>query len=206
VVLERVGHSFAGTVALRGLGGVFAGGPLHLLTGPNGSGKSTLLRIIGTTLRPSGGCVRFVPHLDFASIRAELGWVSHDCLVYPDLTGEENVRLAAGWHGLAGREAWGRASERFGLGQFSRRTVRAMSRGQRQRVALARALVHHPSLVLMDEPSTGLDEDGLRTLREVIGQELAAGALVLVVTHQIEAFAGFPCRRWHLDRGRWQDP
>jgi ABC-type multidrug transport system ATPase subunit len=203
VVLERVGCVFGSTVALRGLSGEFVPGPIHMIVGSNGSGKSTLLRAVGTTLRPTTGQVLYQPALTLAQVRAEVGWLSHECLVYPDLTGRDNVLLAARLYGLEARPAWERVRERFALGRFADRPVRTNSRGQRQRIAMARALVHDPSLVLLDEPSTGLDEEGLGTLRRVLSEEIGAGKLVLMVTHDPQTFTGLPSRLWRIDRGRW---
>lgn len=204
--MERVGCVFGSTVALRGLSGEFDPGVIHVIVGSNGSGKSTLLRAVGTTLRPTTGQVLYRPALSLVQVRGEVGWLSHEGLVYPDLSGRENVLLAARLYGLDGRTAWDRVRERFALGRFSERAVRTNSRGQRQRVAMARALVHDPSLVLLDEPSTGLDEEGMRTLRRVLSEEVTGGKVVLMVTHDPQAFSDLPCRLWRIDRGRWVEP
>ena len=205
VVLDRVGCVFGSTVALRGLSGEFEPGPVHIIVGANGSGKSTLLRAVGTTLRPTTGRVLYQPALTLAQVRAEVGWLSHECLVYPDLTGRDNVLLAARLYGLPAVPAWERVKDRFSLGRFADRPVRTNSRGQRQRIAMARALVHDPSLVLLDEPSTGLDEEGVGTLKRVLAEEIAAHKVVLMVTHDPQTFAGLPSRLWRIDRGRWVD-
>jgi heme exporter protein A len=91
--------------------------------------------------------------------------------------------------------------ERFQLGAFAERPFRTYSRGQRQRVALARALLHRPKLLLLDEPTTGLDAGGVTRLRQVIEEEAARGATVLVVTHDL-GFAEIGSTRLVLERGR----
>ena len=202
-MLDRVGCVFGTTVALRGLSGEFSAGPVHVVVGPNGSGKSTLLRAVGTTLQPTTGQVLFEPALGLTEVRSEVGWLSHEGLVYPDLTGRENVLLAARLYGLHAEDAWTYVAERFELGRFADRPVRTNSRGQRQRIAMARALVHDPSLVLLDEPSTGLDEDGMATLKRVLAEEVSAGKLILMVTHDPHAFAELPCKVWRIERGKW---
>jgi heme exporter protein A len=156
---------------------------------------------MSTLLEPSFGRVSYegVPR---ERVREFLGLVSHESLVYPDLTAEENLRLGAGLHGL-GSEAVDVASVRFGLRRLLSRCVRTMSRGQRQRVALARALVHVPSLLLLDEPTTGLDEDGLASLLRVVGEEVSAGRVVAIVTHDPDQFSSVPARLWRLSRGQW---
>lgn len=202
VRLSRVGRTFSSTVALRGVSAEFDPGCAHLVVGANGSGKTTLLRIVATMLSPSFGQV----HYEGAGrdgVRSTLGWVSHEGLVYPDLSGEENLRLAAALHGLDVRSSVDEMVERFALGSYVRRAVRTLSRGQRQRVALARALVHGPSLVLLDEPSTGLDEAGMRVLHAAVEREIDKGHVVLVVTHEPRHFDGLKARTWRLVRGRW---
>jgi heme exporter protein A len=202
VELLRVGRVFGGTVALRGVNARFEKGNLHLIVGANGSGKTTLLRIVSTMLQPSFGQVTY-EGVSPSDVRSNLGLVSHDALVYPDLTGEENLRLAAGLHGVDEEASLQTARLRFGLGAFARRPVRTMSRGQRQRVALARGLMHNPTLVLLDEPSTGLDADGVEALQSVVQEQVSAGHVVLLVTHDASLFATVQHRVWRLARGQW---
>ena len=173
-----------------------------MVLGPNGSGKSTLLSIVGTLTQPSSGKVS---HGSLGrtrdQVRTSLGWVGHDSLCYGDLTGRENIELAARLHGIAAEEAFEAARSRFELGSFAERPFRTYSRGQRQRVALARALVHAPLLLLLDEPTTGLDAASVVRLREVVRAEALRGAVVVVVTHD-EGFAADGDVRLVLDRGR----
>lgn len=203
VRLVGVGYHFGSAVVLRGLYGEMSSGRLHVIVGANGSGKTTLLRVMALLLRPSFGQVAYQPSLDADAFRRTLGWVSHDSLAYPDLSGEQNLRLAASLHGLDAGVAVSEMADRFRLGPFMRRPVRTMSRGQRQRVALARSLVHCPSLLLLDEPSTGLDQEGLDVLVAFVAEELAAGRLVVVVTHDPDLFSTLSPRLWRLDRGKW---
>jgi ABC-type multidrug transport system ATPase subunit len=189
--------------ALVGVTAEFVAGRVSMVVGPNGSGKSTLLSILGTLTRPTSGKVS---HGSLGrtreQVRTILGWVGHDSLCYADLTGRENIELAARLHGLAPHPAFESARERFELGAFAERPFRTYSRGQRQRVALARALVHSPRLLLLDEPTTGLDTKSIEALRVVLRAEAAGGAVVVVITHD-EGFASAAGDvRVALDRGR----
>ncbi|WP_236644283.1 ABC transporter ATP-binding protein [Sorangium cellulosum] len=178
-------------------------GRLTLIEGANGSGKSTLLGILGTVIRPTSGDVSYEPLGDDTGlVRGTIGWLSHESLAYPDLSGRQNIELAASFHGLDAQEAWRRAEERFELGSFAVRPLRTCSRGQRQRIALARALVHQPSLVLLDEPTTGLDRSGVARLLTVVEAEVARGAAVVVVSHEPEVFRQRAAARVVLERGR----
>jgi heme exporter protein A len=174
-----------------------------VLTGPNGSGKSTLLSVIGTLARPTAGRVN---HGDLGSsrreVRATLGWVGHESLCYPDLTGRQNIELAARLHGCSPSEAFTLAAARFDLGPFANRPFRTYSRGQRQRVALGRALVHSPRLLLLDEPTTGLDAAATERLGQVLRDEAARGATVVLSTHDGAFASAVATAVVALDRGR----
>jgi heme exporter protein A len=175
--------------ALRGVSAQFVGGKVSVVLGANGSGKSTLLAIVGTLAAATSGKVSHgTLGKTREAVRRDLGWVGHDALCYADLTGRENIELAARLHGVPVDAAFETARERFMLAAFAERPFRTYSRGQRQRVALARALVHNPLLLLLDEPTTGLDKGGVAVLEDVLRAESKRGAVVIVVTHD-EGFA-----------------
>ena len=203
VELDNVSKTFGAVRALVGVTLRFVPGRTSLVLGANGSGKSTLLAIVGTLARPTAGRVNHgALGRDRATVRRTLGWVGHESLCYPDLTGRENIELVARLHGLDPALAFGRARERFGLEAFAERPVRTYSRGQRQRIALARALVHSPRLLLLDEPTTGLDRLSTERLVSVIREESRADRVVMVVTHD-PAFADLlGGDRIEMERGR----
>jgi ABC-type multidrug transport system ATPase subunit len=203
VVASGLIKRFGSSVALRGVDITLDAGLVTVIEGPNGSGKTTLLGILGTMVRPTAGKVLYEPlGEDVTAVRAELGWVSHDTLSYGDLSGKQNIELAAELHGLDVPSTWVRVQERFELGAFAGRPLRTNSRGQRQRVALARALAHGPSLLLLDEPTTGLDRTGIALLLRVVEEEASEGCVVGVVSHEPELFRKLETRRVCLERGR----
>jgi heme exporter protein A len=185
IVVDRVSRLFGATAALRNVSVTFESNTLTFVQGPNGAGKSTLLAILATVIRPTSGRVTYEPlgsSLDLA--RPQIGWVGHDSHCYRDLTGKENVELAAQLYGLqdpkgTSLEAAGRVAARA----FWDKPLAALSRGQRQRVALARALVHRPSVLLLDEPLTGLDRSAIEQFDIVLGEERDRGTIVIVVNH-----------------------
>ncbi len=176
--------TFGPVRALAGVSAVFRGGRVSVVRGANGSGKSTLLGIVGTLSRPTSGAIDHgALGKSRAEVRARLGWLGHESLCYAELSGRENIELAARLYGCDAADTFARASARFDLAGFAERPLRTYSRGQRQRVALARALVHAPRLLLLDEPTTGLDAASAERLTRVVREEASGGAIVVVVTH-----------------------
>lgn len=157
-------------------------------------------------VRPTAGDVRVegMPLLGNPDLRRSIGLISHQTLLYDDLTAAENLRFAAGLYGLAGAAAVARtALEQVGLADRADDPVRSLSRGMVQRVAIARALLHSPSILLLDEPFTGLDTASADRVRTVLAGQRAAGATIVVVTHN-------PTEAWDLAshigvmvRGSW---
>jgi heme exporter protein A len=203
VELRNVTKTYGPVRAVVGLSCRFEGGAVSVIVGPNGSGKSTLLAIVGTLVRATSGSV---DHGELgrsrASVRGTLGWLGHESLCYPDLTGRENIELTARLHGVPPESAFEQAAARFELGAFAERALRTYSRGQRQRVALARALVHAPRLLLLDEPTTGLDSAGVGRLKSVVSEEARRGVVVVVVTHDAGFADALDGRVLTLERGR----
>lgn len=202
IELSRVTRLFGSTCALRSVSATFSAGSITFLLGPNGAGKSTLLNIIGTVLRPTSGVVRYPPagH-DIAALRAQMGWLAHESRCYRELTGKQNVQFAAELHGIDPQSAWTRVAELVGIGRFGERKVATLSRGQKQRIALARALVHQPSVLLLDEPWSGLDAASSQRLEQVLIRERDKGTLIVVVTHGTEVVERLGGKALHLKRG-----
>jgi heme exporter protein A len=203
VELRNVTKTYGPVRALVGVSCRFEAGVVSVVRGANGSGKSTLLSLVGTLTRASSGTV---DHGELGrsrpAIRCTLGWLGHESLCYPDLTGRQNIELAARLQGRDASQAFRQAVDRFELDVFVERPVRTYSRGQRQRVALARALVHQPRLLLLDEPTTGLDKAGADRVRGVVAEEAGRGAVVIVVSHDgpfVDAVGGHVVT---LERGR----
>lgn len=179
--------TYGATRALAGVDVTLRSGAVTVIEGPNGAGKSTLLGILTLQVRPSRGTLRFGDVDALASpdaLRARIGVLSHASFCYPDLSGVENLALAGRLHGVADVAARvTKLRDRFEIGAFGERPLRTFSRGQTQRIALARALVNEPRVLLLDEPSTGLDAHATELLIEVVKAERARGALVGLVTH-----------------------
>ena len=180
--------SFGGRTAVAGVDISLGAGECFALFGPNGAGKTTLLRLLAGLLKPTSGSAR-VTGVDVrrdASARAGIGLMSHHSMLYAPLTVLENVEFSARLQGLA--DARGAAMTALATMQVRDRVdarVRDLSRGLQQRVSIARAIVHGPSVVLLDEPYTGLDDVGAQALTELLRAMLARGSTLLLVTHNI---------------------
>jgi len=163
------------------------------LLGANGAGKTTVLGLLLGLHRPDAGTVRVLggdPWSSGPDVRARIGYAPEYDALPPDVAAADVVRHIAELHGLPRREATGRASDTLwevGLGEERFRPVGTMSTGQRQRVKLAQAIVHDPDLVLLDEPTNGLDpaqREGMLELIRHVGHEL--GMDVILSSHLLE--------------------
>ncbi len=162
---------------LRGLDLDVERGEFVLVTGPNGSGKTTLLRLVSGLAAPTGGT------LEVDVERADLGYLGHEPLVYRELSALENLRLYARLYRVAdGAERVGMVLERFGLWDARNERAGTYSRGMLQRLALCRALLHEPTLLLLDEPFSGLDAAGVELLEREL-DERRGRSTFLVATH-----------------------
>jgi heme exporter protein A len=208
IEVERVGKRFGDHRALVGVDLKLAAGSVCALLGPNGAGKTTLLGILSTLVRASTGTIRYLdgaaPRPIDDKLRRDIGLLAHSSLCYGELTAVENLTFFAALYGVADAEARAAALlDEVGLDARARtRVVRTYSRGMVQRLALARALLARPSLLLLDEPFTGLDRGGALALGTRLGQAKADGAIVLCVTHDLEAIAGVTDHVVVLNRGK----
>ncbi|HEY0195379.1 MAG TPA: ABC transporter ATP-binding protein, partial [Kofleriaceae bacterium] len=194
VEIIKVGKRYGSERALASVSLELKARSMCALLGHNGAGKTTLLGILSTLVRPTAGTVAYRAGgaaVHGAEVRREIGMLAHASLCYGELSARENLALIAGLYGVDdSRAAIDAMLDRVGLdGKARDRAARTYSRGMVQRLALARALLTRPSLLLLDEPFTGLDRGGALALGEQLGQLRDAGAIVVVVTHDLEAIA-----------------
>ena len=207
VHINKVAKRYASERALAGVTLELKAGSMCALLGHNGAGKTTLLGIVSTLVRPTGGAIEYRvagKALEGAAVRREIGLLAHASLCYGELSAIENLELFAGLYGVDGSPTAIEAMlDRVGLDRRARdRAARTYSRGMLQRLALARALLPKPSLILLDEPFTGLDRGGALALGEQLGGLTKDGAIVVVVTHDLEAIAGRTDHVAILQRGK----
>ncbi|HEU0003911.1 MAG TPA: heme ABC exporter ATP-binding protein CcmA [Ktedonobacteraceae bacterium] len=175
---------------LRGVNLAIEQGQRMALLGANGAGKTTLLRILAGLAEPDGGQV-YIDGLDVVhdaqQVRRLVGFVAHQPYLYDNLTALENLLFFGRMYAVKQRKE--RATmllERVGLLKRAHERVSVLSRGQAQRLALARALLHSPRLLVLDEPDTGLDEEGIALLEAILNEHAQDGGTLLFTTHQFE--------------------
>ncbi|WP_354055574.1 ABC transporter ATP-binding protein [Dietzia sp. 2505] len=185
--------TFGTTRALDGLDLEVARGEVHGFLGPNGAGKSTTMRVLLGLLRADGGTVRLLggdPWTDAVELHRRLAYVPGDVELWPTLTGGEAIDLLARLRGPLDRRRRDALCERFDLDPTKK--ARTYSKGNRQKVALISALTSEVDLLLLDEPTAGLDPLMEVVFQEAIGEVKAAGRTVLLSSHilaQVEALA-----------------
>jgi ABC-type multidrug transport system ATPase subunit len=177
---------------LRGVTLDVADDDFLLVTGPNGSGKTTLLRLCAGLAAPTRG------ELEVAVERGRVGYLAHEPLVYRELTALENLDLYGRLYRVPERrERIGMLLERFGLWDARHGRAGSYSRGMLQRLALCRVLLHEPSLLLLDEPDSGLDDEGMQLLDRELTERAHRVAFV-VATHEPERLEQFASARLAL--------
>ena len=163
-------------------------GEAFALLGPNGAGKTTLIRIVATLLRQDSGEVRVLGYdvrEEPQEVRRRIGVVSHNPFLYEELTARENLEFYARAYGVAES----RVDEMLKMVNLLEREddlVSTFSRGMKQRLSIARALLHSPEVLLLDEPTTGLDLKGRRDFYNLLGELLAEGTTLLMTTHHLD--------------------
>lgn len=205
ITAENLSRSFGSRTAVDGVSFTLGRGEVLSLFGPNGAGKTTLLRLIGGLIRPTGGSARIedTPLPGGPAIRRRVGLVSHHTLLYDALTPRENVEFVARLYGVRDyRESAETALGRMQILDRADTPVRSLSRGMRQRVSVARAIVHNPSVILADEPYTGLDVGGASALTSLLRDLTTAGACLVIVTHHLDEGLALATRAAVMHRGR----
>ena len=215
IEVSGLSKHFGAATALGGVDFSLAAGEFLTIFGPNGAGKTTMMRIVATLARPSSGSVRIFGQ-DVgrapAAIRRRIGLVTHRSLLDGSLSAFQNVAFFARMFGVDNAED--RAREilvEMGLEHRMDDPVQTYSRGMEQRCAIARALVHHPDILLLDEPFSGLDPDAVARLQNLVarpdggngaGRPDGAPRTVILTSHDLTHGADLASRVAILARGR----
>jgi heme ABC exporter ATP-binding subunit CcmA len=204
VAIEDVWKYYGDYPALQSITFNVERGKCLALLGRNGAGKTTLLRILAGLSRCSRGRITILDHdaRDEAA-RRQLSVLGHGIGVYDELTAMENLILFARLYSLKDpRKVAAEWLERTGLSRVRDGKVREFSRGMRQRLAVARAFLHRPSLMILDEPFTALDDRAIKVLQDLMRSVLAEGATIIMSTHQLREALELATDVALINRGR----
>jgi len=188
IEVSNLTKRYAGRTAVSDISFSVARGEIVGLLGPNGAGKSTTMRILSCSMPATSGTVRvagFDVFHDSVEVRRRIGFMAENNPLYPEMRVREYLKFRARLKGLGWRRSRERVAtvmEQCGLTDVDRRIIGQLSKGYRQRVGLADALVHEPELIILDEPTIGLDPHQIRSVRKLI-KSLAEKHTVLISTH-----------------------
>ncbi|OUP06133.1 ABC transporter ATP-binding protein [Collinsella sp. An2] len=187
VVLSKVSKTIKGKRVLDNVSVSFPKGGISGVRGHNGSGKTMMLRAIAGLIRIDSGSIRIFGE-EYARgdvFPSSIGFLIEPLRLWDDLSGLQNLKLLASIRGNADEPAIRGALERVGLDPGDRRQVRSYSLGMHQRLCIAQAIMERPELILLDEPTNALDDDGKRLIRDLIVEEKDRGATIIVVSHDL---------------------
>jgi ABC-2 type transport system ATP-binding protein len=188
--VESLMKRFGATTAVADVSLEIQAGACFGLLGPNGAGKSTLIRSIVGRVRPDSGTVSIFGHaVGSAAARADMGWVPQELALYPLLTCRENLQAFGRYQGMSGRKlddaiAW--CLEWASLADRAKSPVKALSGGMKRRLNMAAGLIHRPRLILLDEPTVGVDPQSRNRIFEMVEVLHAEGATIIYTTHYME--------------------
>jgi len=203
IELSGVSKSFGPIHAVRDVSFSLGEGEIVALVGHNGAGKTTLIKLMLGLIRPTAGTVRVLgedPATGAAAVRTRLGYLPENVSFNPALTGTETLAFYSALK-RAGRGQVGGLLERVGLAGAADRRVRTYSKGMRQRLGLAQALIGQPRVLLLDEPTTGLDPASRRDFYSFLDELRAAGATILLSSHALSELEGRADRVIIVGRG-----
>jgi len=190
VEVRDVHKRFGAVRALAGVSLAVEEGEFFGLLGPNGAGKTTLISALAGLAQPDSGCLAVMGHdvaRDFRAARRALGIVPQEIVFDPFFTVRETLEFQSGYFGLRSNGAWiDELLERLALAPKARANMRSLSGGMKRRVMVAQALVHRPAVIVLDEPTAGVDVELRQTLWSFIRDLNAAGHTVVLTTHYLE--------------------
>lgn len=201
-----VSKSYGAFEALRDVSLAIPHGEFFGLLGPNGAGKTSLISIVAGLARASAGRVAVMGHdvgLDYRAARRALGVVPQELVFDPFFSVRETLRITSGYYGIACNERWiDEILERLGLADKADANMRALSGGMKRRVLVAQALVHRPPVIVLDEPTAGVDVELRQTLWRFVGELNRDGHTIVLTTHYLEEAQQLCTRIGMLKTGR----
>jgi ABC-2 type transport system ATP-binding protein len=208
IKLERVSKVYGAKTAVANLDLDIRPGELFAFLGPNGAGKTTTIKMMCGLLFPTSGRVLIGGHdmqRDGDRARQIISYVPDQPYLYEKLTGREFLQFIADMYGLPaehGRQRIAEVIRQFGLGPFVDELTERYSHGMRQRTVFAAALVHEPKVLIVDEPTVGLDPHSVRQLKDLLRRQADAGATVFLSSHSLDVVEELADRMAIINHGR----
>lgn len=204
---EHVSKTIKNAQILKDINLELSGGTVYGFTGRNGSGKTMLFRALSGLMRLTEGTVTLDGKTlgkDF-SVLPSLGIVLENVGLFANMTGKENLKYLAGLTGRVGDKEITHALERVGLDPEDKRTYRKYSLGMKQRLAIAQAIMEPPDVIMLDEPTNGLDDGGVELIRKLIMEEKQRGAIVLLASHNRDDIRQLADKLYHIESGELKE-
>lgn len=188
LVAENVTKTFKDKVILDNISVRFGSGKIYGIAGENGSGKTMFLRALSGLMRPSDGKVTYDGKVlyDDISFLPSLGIIIENAGLYPEFTAKKNLEYLASVKKIIGNEEIENALRRVGLDPDDKRTVKKYSLGMKKKLMIAQAVMERPDVLLLDEVTSALDEESVKTVRQLITEEKERGALIVISSHNKE--------------------
>lgn len=187
ICVNNFTKSYNDVVAVRNLSFRVEPGQILGLVGPNGAGKTTMMRVLSGIIPPSSGTLSVADHdivSDPVKAKQSLGYIPDEPRLFDNLTVWEHLEFFAAAYGVANYQpAAETLLQFFSLDGKRNHVVQSLSRGMRQKVAIACAYLHHPKVILFDEPLTGLDPAGIRSIKESIQERAVQGSAIIISSH-----------------------
>jgi len=206
IQISDIRKSYSTLRALDGVSLSIEPGEFFGLLGPNGAGKTTLISIIAGLIRANSGTVTVMGHdvqTDYRAARSQLGVVPQELVFDPFFTVRETLRMQLGYYGLKRNDAWiDEIMENLDLTNKADTNMRALSGGMKRRVLVAQALVHKPPVIVLDEPTAGVDVELRQTLWKFVGRLNREGHTIVLTTHYLEEAQALCSRIAMLKAGR----
>lgn len=205
---DAVTRKYGNKIAVDGLDLTIPPGELFAFLGPNGAGKTTAIKLMTGLLQPTSGTVTvcgYSPSTQAREASRFLGYVPEEAFLYDKLSGREFLEFVAEIRGIEGAEKEARVGkqvETFGLGEFVDDIAESYSHGMRQRLVFAAAMLHDPPVLVVDEPTVGLDPKSVRLIKDLLRARAAAGAIVFMSTHTLSVAEEIADRIGIINRGR----
>ncbi|MFQ6122005.1 MAG: heme ABC exporter ATP-binding protein CcmA [Dehalococcoidales bacterium] len=206
IEIQELTKSFGDHLALKRIDLEVKVGDFVVILGPNGAGKTTLIKVLATIMNPSSGSVLIDglnPKNNAEEIRRRIGVITHQTFLYNNLTAYENLEFYSRMYDVPRRkERIHEVAAMMGIMPRLHDRLGTLSRGMQQRLSIARSLLHQPTIMLLDEPETGLDQQAISMLWEALRIEEKGKRTIILTTHDLERGLELGERLLILDKGK----